>query len=259
MSNRIRKWIDDACDWVLDFRSTKDEDGMDTESDGVLPLKGFVRLWKEHPAVVLSMAFAYVSGLGLFYSYAYYWSFGINIFDFQELNDFFMVAIRNPFSILGMALLILFSLLFDDIVSAVIRKIRSWLEIREKSEDDHFGFGRFSLIVTNRIIHGVLSRGLWTFIVLYAPFSLMMSAGFSEGNAAKFFSPSCKVYLIDNSEKSGQQYRMLGSTGGFVFLYNTKSARVETVNKSNLSEIVWVGNTVQLVEDSIPTQRELIQ
>lgn len=58
---------------------------------------------KEHPAIVGTVLYAYVSALGSAYNWLFLRQFDINYFDFAEANDFLTGAFRQPMTFVYLA------------------------------------------------------------------------------------------------------------------------------------------------------------
>jgi hypothetical protein len=69
-------------------------------------LRGAVSWLLNHSTLVISVLYGYVTVLGIIYSYVLYRRFGINIFDYAELGDFLLAALRNPAALLSGGLLV---------------------------------------------------------------------------------------------------------------------------------------------------------
>lgn len=50
----------------------------------------------QNPALVLSLSYLFISGLGLLYETFHFRQFGINILDYSEASDFFLMALKRP-------------------------------------------------------------------------------------------------------------------------------------------------------------------
>lgn len=70
---------------------------MNTYRGKKLPFSVFA---STHPAVVLSMAMFLIILNGIFYGEELYREFGINIFDYGEINDFVLFSLKTPGSML---------------------------------------------------------------------------------------------------------------------------------------------------------------
>lgn len=59
---------------------------------------------------IASIGFLYVTYVGMFQSWMYFDAFGINVFEFAEINDFLLAAFREPDSFLYLLALLLYPL-----------------------------------------------------------------------------------------------------------------------------------------------------
>src|SRR5215208_6297022 len=66
---------------------------------------------RKNPPLVLTLLYVYATGVGMFYSWSFYRGFGINIFDYAEIGDFLLAALKNPSSLVAVAAGILGGLL----------------------------------------------------------------------------------------------------------------------------------------------------
>lgn len=60
-------------------------------------IKGF---FLDNPTLALTLLYLYVTAVGMLYSAVLYRKFGINIFDYAEIADFLLAALKNPEAIL---------------------------------------------------------------------------------------------------------------------------------------------------------------
>ena len=70
--------------------------GTSREQDQGL-IRALGNLFREHPAIAGSLLYLQVTTVGVIYSWALFRPFDINIFEYAELNDFFLAAFRNLF------------------------------------------------------------------------------------------------------------------------------------------------------------------
>ena len=57
------------------------------------------RMTRDHPSLLLTLAYLLVSAIGVIYSYFFYREIGINIVKFVDLSDFLLASIQEPISI----------------------------------------------------------------------------------------------------------------------------------------------------------------
>jgi hypothetical protein len=69
----------------------------------------------------LTLAYVYVNALGILYSWSLYKEFGINIFDYAEIGDFLLAALKNPYALFLLGGQVLIYLLILIIVTIVER------------------------------------------------------------------------------------------------------------------------------------------
>jgi hypothetical protein len=88
-----------------------------------LRLRRVLRYFLEHYTLVFSLLYGYVTVLGLIYATFLYRKFEINIFDYAEISDFLLAALRNPVALYGGALVVA-TIGFDIILSG---PRRTWI------------------------------------------------------------------------------------------------------------------------------------
>lgn len=57
------------------------------------------RMTRDHPSLLLTLAYLLVSAIGVIYSYFFYREIGINIVKFVDLSEFLLASIQEPISI----------------------------------------------------------------------------------------------------------------------------------------------------------------
>lgn len=87
------------------------------------------RFFREHPAMLGSLLYLLVTCMGMVYSFVLYKSFGINIFDFAEINDLLLAAFKDLaafiMSMFTIALCISFPMLWSTIFARRRRRMSS--------------------------------------------------------------------------------------------------------------------------------------
>ena|SRR5829696_3463526 len=73
---------------------------------------------RKNPPLVLTLLYVYATGVGMFYSWSFYRGFGINIFDYAEIGDFLLAALKNPSSLVAVAAGILGGLLIGRLLDS---------------------------------------------------------------------------------------------------------------------------------------------
>jgi hypothetical protein len=81
----------------------RDAQGSERKATSWSEVKGILL---NNPALSLSLLYVYVTVIGMLYSAVLYGGFGINIFDYSEIADFLLSALKNPVALLAVVLLI---------------------------------------------------------------------------------------------------------------------------------------------------------
>lgn len=61
-------------------------------------LKGEIpgRIFRDHPALLVSGLYVFATAIGMFFSWSYLRHFGINVFLYAEIGDFLMASFKDP-------------------------------------------------------------------------------------------------------------------------------------------------------------------
>lgn len=71
-----------------------------TEKPPLPPILGMSKeLFRQHPALIVSLGYIITSLIGMMFSWQFFKNFDVNIFDYAEITDFLMAALREPMSI----------------------------------------------------------------------------------------------------------------------------------------------------------------
>jgi len=85
------------------------------------------KIWRflaSSPTILLTLAYIFLSGLGLLYQYVLFSEVGVSVLDYSEANDFLLAAFKNPEALaLGAALVA--SLIFYRVVANYGRQRRT--------------------------------------------------------------------------------------------------------------------------------------
>lgn len=182
---------------------------------------------REHPGLVLTGSYLVVSAVGMLSSWTFYQRFGLNIFDFTQLSDFFLMPLRQPLAALA--------------ILAAAPAV--WFVLKSDAFlDQHVGWYKY--IYGPRWLRQ-LSRtpAAWLlYVVLYAyAFSLVSSAHLaSEVRAGS--APVVEVQLaaglyLGRDGSSPFRATLLGTTTSFVFLYDQETRGVTVVPVENLVSV----------------------
>jgi len=89
---------------------------------------GLVEWAKEHPAIIATGLYVYVSFLGSAYNWLFLRQFDINYFDFAEANDFLTAAFRQPMTFVYLAFAVIqVGVTVKSPVSVLPDRLKRWL------------------------------------------------------------------------------------------------------------------------------------
>lgn len=163
-----------------------------------------VAVFKEHPALLISALYVAASVVGMFYSWAYLRSFGINVFNYAQISDFLLASLKEPFT-WGLVILAVALVSIDNKSSIRVErkgpgKLWAW-----------YGSPRYRFVNNFAALLMVLS-----FIFAFAS---KQAIDTREG-AGKLVD----VTFTDSTVETTST--LLGTTGQFVFLYDVEIERV---------------------------------
>ena len=186
------------------------------------------RLAREHPTLVLTLAYLALTFVGMIHDLWYYFYFRVNILDFSETSDFLLAAIRNP-------LVIVLSMLPIGILLGV-QRLRDTATAKSAWYEKHrrkYASTRWNSVSMRFFIYG------W-FVIVYAIVFTQMYAQ-REANRIKGGKGRRVALLRSDGITSDEQPILLGTTGKFVLLY---------FPSRRATEIVPIESTVALTVDS---------
>ena len=182
---------------------------------------------REHPGLVVSAAYLAATSVGMLSSWTLYARFGIDIFQFAQLSDFILSAMRMPLASLAILLAI----------PAVWLIMRSDVWLTERVRWYKYLYGPPALRAASR------SPGAWIlYFALYAyAFSLLYSTRVEERIRAQG-APAVTVELSAGTYRGMDATRpfrtgLLGTTSTFVFLYDDDSSSVTAVPLENVASL----------------------
>lgn len=154
-------------------------------------------IFREHPALLVSAFYIAASVIGMFYSWAYFRHFGINVFNYAQISDFLLASLKEPFT----WALVTLSVVLVTLDNAYSRRV-------ERKEPGKwirwYGSPRYRFI--NNFVAIVL---LFLFIYAYSDYQ----AGQTRNGAGK-------LVAVQQAESDPVNVALLlGTTGQFVFLY----------------------------------------
>ena len=187
----------------------------------------FAATFREHPGLVLTGSYLIVSGVGMLSSWTFYRRFGVNIFDFTQLSDFFLIPLRQPLAAVAIlaAVPAVWLILKSD--AFLDRNIRWYKYI----------YGPEPLRSLSRTpVAGVL------YVALYAYAFSLVSSGYLAARVRAGSSPAVEVQLgageyLGRDGSTPFRATLLGTTTAFVFLYDRETGRTTIVPVENLASL----------------------
>jgi hypothetical protein len=185
------------------------------------------RSLRKHPAIAVTLAYLYVSTIGVVYLWGLFTAFGLNVMDFAETNDFLLAAFKEPRVFAYAVGITLFSL---SSLAWWVRSRRLWAERRKAPVPD-------------------IERGVYAAVVGYcivgtfvAPvvFSWFISRGIKAGDADKV--------VVELRSGAGQAIAscldgdlfLLGTTEKFAFFYDRNDQNQPRNHVIPISNIVQI-------------------
>ena len=164
----------------------------------------FTGLLTEHPALIASALYAFASVIGMFYSWAYLREFGINVFNYAQIGDFLLVSLKEPLTwVLVVAIVLIVSI--DNWMSRRVQRKsrRRWLA--------WYGSPHY--------------RSINYFVPLFLILSFIYTLAITE--AKKTRTDGGKIVTVTYADRAAtDDVTLLGTTGSFVFLFDTKYDQV---------------------------------
>jgi hypothetical protein len=178
------------------------------------------RMTRNHPSLLLTLAYLLISAIGVIYSFFFYREFGINIVKFVDLSDFLLASIQEPISIV-----IFFGISFFTLAAYLLD-----LWSRKKFP----GYRRWMI---NKGAAKYTDPVLPILFILYFVFVLVSDYAIGNANAIKV--GDIDEYTVRFSELSPQtpesSLALIGSTSRFSYFYNLENKQALVVPQENIA------------------------
>lgn len=199
-------------------------------------LASTARFFREHPAMLGSLLYLLITSMGMIYSFALYNSFGINVFDFAEINDLLLAAFKDLAAFLMSVFTITLTIISLTYWSARFEKRR-----RERSSAND---RTFSSIAPRRNLAMVLAMAFISLFYAFIPPYI-----FAEGEARSIKNnsedPVTVTYRLTTSTsvqpttESGVE--LIGATEKAAFFYDPDPKRTLAVPHAQIISIEFPG------------------
>ena len=204
--------------------------------------RDWLTVLQEHWGLAISIAYVYTSYTGMVISYFHFQNFGINVFEFAELNDFLLAAFRQPKSLV----VTMFFIAYVWAVFYFLPKYLAKVVARPSSLPKSFRLVRIPNLTP------LLSRRyrrLWKSIFVAMLVGTPYFANKNSPNSNEFQEAEISIRGIKNNADDAQQYNkfcLIGTTEKYVFF-------VERDDSKNV--LIAPVTSIQLIRllDSKPT------
>jgi hypothetical protein len=213
-------------------RANDSTSGADREhsTDVIGVLFNLLNLFREHPAILVTLLYLQVTTLGVMYSWSLFRRFDINIFDYAETNDFLLAAFKDPtvfvLSVANLCLALVTLMYSMRIVDRDRRKRQNLKRLRISEVGTGNGAGR----IIGQLIDLGSFLGILFLVVgftLFLPFVIADSA--ADSLLRPKYEPLTTVkYRAAASSKAPIRetgLRVIGTTESFVFFYDRNDTR----------------------------------
>ncbi len=181
------------------------------------PNSGVTRIFREHPALLVSAFYVAASVIGMFYAWSYLRQFGLNVFNYAQISDFLVASLKEPFTWVCVFVSVGFVMLDNASSRRVERKdTTKWFR--------WYGTPRYRFV--NNFVAVVM---VLLFIQLYADYK----ADNTRAGEGKFVD----VTYADGDSATSRM--LLGTTGQWVFLYDHLTERVEVHPLESIDSIAF--------------------
>ena len=193
---------------------------MNEEAKSGLGIRDLLKLAKDHWTWVTSFVYIYVSVVGMVDAWNHFNAFGINVFEFAEINDFLLAAFREPQSFLVILLFVVLGTLYFLLPWALSKSISILISIL-RSEAPETKFPNLYKIYRGIVI--LISICL----LLAAPYigPLIYNDNYDSKWVEKILCDPNRHVNVTFSDRrkvpiSSQHLVFLGTTEKFVFFYD---------------------------------------
>ena len=184
------------------------------------PNSRMIRIFREHPALLVSAFYVAASVIGMFYAWSYLRHFGLNVFNYAQISDFLVASLKEPFT-WALVFLAVMLVMADNASSRRVERKEPGKWTR------WYGSPRYRFVNNYVAVIMVL-----LFIYAYADYK-----------AEKTRAGEGKFVDVTYADGDGATSRMLlGTTGQFVFLYDNLSRRVEIHPLESIDSIAFLAD-----------------
>jgi hypothetical protein len=188
---------------------------------------------KENWAWAAPLIYIYVTIVGMLQAWFQFHAFGINVFEFSEINDFLMAAFREPNSFLAIVGIIVYFGI-GILVAKIFEKIQKIQKIKDASKN----------ILRATPSYRIIMNLTFFVVVIALPYfgPQFINEGYDDRWKEQFLSdPNRKVSAIlkdlhKNGYKTGliENLILIGTTNKYIFFFDELNRDIITVPLSNV-------------------------
>ncbi len=174
-------------------------------------------IFREHPALLVSAFYVAASVVGMFYSWSYLTSFGINVFNYAQISDFLVASLKEPFT----WALVIFAVSLVQLDNARSRYV------------ERKGPSRWFRWYGTQTYRNVNNYGAIILVLMFIYLWADYRADNTRAGEGKFVD----VTYADGDAAASRM--LLGTTGQWVFLYDNLTERVEVHPLESIDSIAF--------------------
>ncbi len=176
------------------------------------------RLLRDHPALLVSAIYVFATAIGMFFSWSFMRSFGVNIFVYAEIGDFLLASFKDP--VIWMAVAAMFLGWYSD------DRMSRWWGARQRMRGLRW--------------YGSKTYRRWGYPVVLAvlTYVLHILAGSAAADVRAGYGDVVRVSLADSGQY--QSVALLHTTARFVFLFDTDTQIVHVHPHESIAEISFI-------------------
>jgi len=193
--------------------------------------KSILVFMRDHWALVASIGYLYLSIMGMSQAYFFFHAFGINVFEFSELNDFALAAFKEPKTLL-------YGLGMVAYVGLASLMAQVFIKRREKRKDESSNNSNI-LTMQMRAMSFMVIPAL-VFVPIFLP--NVLNNSYNEKWKSDYVSDSknhveiklrvSSIHNLPNGEI--KNLSMLGTTDKYTFFYSKSEKKVIIVPIANV-------------------------
>ncbi len=199
---------------------------------------GITLLLQHNPGLVITLTYLAISFLGLLFSWSLFGEFGVNIFNFTEVSDFLLAALREPMTFVMAA------------SAMLVTWILGWfgrLEVKHwATRNPTTRFGKLYTRSSKAVAHHPITPLI--IFVLYSYFFISLYGNWKAESIKAGVGQVIRVQLTEPIAGGGVDGQtgdnvviegiLLGSTNKYLFLYDPDSKITSAMPEENIVRVL---------------------